>query len=380
MTDDQHGEGTPQQGSQGGWERLPQGDYDDGATTFVQLPEGGIDALLAADSPLAAPGHGYVPPQIASNAINPVNPVNTIDTAHTAGTDPSVPGTWAMPAGGAEWHDPNAGQPQPPAQDAFTYNPASTGQWTFEEPAAQEGAAPGHDVTGEWSIPVAGGDLPDESGEFSTSALVEQWGGTPPATLPGGAAAPWATEEIGTAWTAPPPARPEERTAEEHAAEDGTPPGSETGAAREAAGKPSAAPGEAYADTASETAGPSPEAAQDPAEPVEAEADPVCRPLLDIVRRCLTADPASRPSAAALAEHCAGAARRDVRDFDGWLPAPVATSVALIETAFRTLSLTEAPTAATPHISEAPTVRRLPPTAPITVRDEEWRQRVRREP
>ncbi len=191
MTDDQHGEGTPQQGSQGGWERLPQGDYDDGATTFVQLPEGGIDALLAADSPLAAPGHGYVPPQIASNAINPVNPVNTIDTAHTAGTDPSVPGTWAMPAGGAEWHDPNAGQPQPPAQDAFTYNPASTGQWTFEEPAAQEGAAPGHDVTGEWSIPVAGGDLPDESGEFSTSALVEQWGGTPPATLPGGAAATW---------------------------------------------------------------------------------------------------------------------------------------------------------------------------------------------
>nr|WP_247200733.1 hypothetical protein [Streptomyces sp. LBUM 1481] len=108
--------------------------------------------------------------------------------------------------------------------------------------------------------------------------------------------------------------------------------------------------------------------------------DGIGRPLLDIVRRCLTADPASRPSAAALAEHCAGAARRDVRDFDGWLPAPVATSVALIETAFRTLSLTEAPTAATPHISEAPTVRRLPPTAPITVRDEEWRQRVRREP
>lgn len=40
MSDDQHGESTPQQGGQGGWERLPQGDYDDGATTFVQLPEG----------------------------------------------------------------------------------------------------------------------------------------------------------------------------------------------------------------------------------------------------------------------------------------------------------------------------------------------------
>jgi hypothetical protein len=69
-----------------------------------------------------------------------------------------------------------------------------------------------------------------------------------------------------------------------------------------------------------------------------------------------------------------------VRDFTGWLPAPVATSVTIIETAFRALSLTEAPTAPTPHISQAPTARRLPPTAPITVRDEEWRRRVRREP
>ncbi|HSX97213.1 MAG TPA: 2Fe-2S iron-sulfur cluster-binding protein, partial [Streptomyces sp.] len=262
MTDDQHGEGTPQQGGQGGWERLPQGDYDDGATTFVQLPEGGIDALLAADSPLAAPGHGYVPPQIEANSVN---------TAHTAGTDPSVPGTWAMPAGGAEWHDPNAGQPQPPAQDGFTYNPASTGQWTFEEPAAREGAAPGHDVTGEWSIPVAGGDLPDESGEFSTSALVEQWGGNPPATLPGGAAAPWATEQIGTAWTAPPPARPEESRPEERAAEDRTPGESTADGTQEATGEPSRAPAEAYADAAPETARPAPEAAQEPAEPVEAD-------------------------------------------------------------------------------------------------------------
>ncbi|WP_319121234.1 2Fe-2S iron-sulfur cluster-binding protein [Streptomyces europaeiscabiei] len=262
MSDDQHGESTPQQGGQGFWERLPQGDYDDGATTFVQLPEGGIDALLAADSPLAAPGHGYVPPQIAANA-----------TAHTAGTDPSVPGTWAMPAGGAQWHDPNAGQPQPPTQDGFTYNPGSTGQWTFEEPAAQEGAAPGHDVTGEWSIPVAGGDLPDESGEFSTSALVEQWGGNPPATLPGGAAAPWATEQIGTAWTAPPPPA-DERRPEEHAAGSRTPGESAAGGAPEAPGKPSAAPGEAYADPAPETAGQAPEAAQEPAEPIgEADAE-----------------------------------------------------------------------------------------------------------
>ncbi|MGW1627310.1 (2Fe-2S)-binding protein, partial [Streptomyces sp. NPDC002172] len=175
MTDDQHGEGAPASGG-GRWNPLPQGDYDDGATAFVKLPEGGIEALLSADSPLAAPGHGYVPPQIAA----------------APGTD-----TWGAPADGTRWPDPNAVPREQPADDRFTYNPASTQQWTYEEPPP----APGHDVTGQWSIPVASGDSPDESGEFTTSALMEQWGGTPPATLPGGAAAPWATEA--QAWERP---------------------------------------------------------------------------------------------------------------------------------------------------------------------------------
>ncbi|MFI1421727.1 2Fe-2S iron-sulfur cluster-binding protein [Streptomyces sp. NPDC020731] len=187
MTDDQHGQGTPPGGSR--WDPLPQGDYDDGATAFVNLPEGGIDALLdAMESPLAAPGHGYVPPQI------------TVDPAATAGTDPAATGSWAVPGApvdGARWHDPEAGAAP---GDRFTYNPGATGQWAFEERAA-ENPAPGHDVTGRWSIPVADGDLPDESGEFTTSALVEQWGGTPPATLPGGASAPWAPPQaIGRPW------------------------------------------------------------------------------------------------------------------------------------------------------------------------------------
>ncbi|MFE9772888.1 2Fe-2S iron-sulfur cluster-binding protein [Streptomyces sp. NPDC005931] len=223
MTDDQHGEGTPPGG--GRWDPLPQGDYDDGATAFVQLPEGGVDALLAsADSPLAAPGHGYVPPPI------------TVTPATTAGTDPAATGTWGVPgapADGAQWHDPQGG-PDPDAgvtaaQDRFTYNPGATGQWNFEEATAADhaaGAAPGHDVTGQWSIPVAGGDLPDESGEFTTSSLVEQWGGTPPATLPGGAPAPWATtQSIGRPWGPGVPGVPEDEQAggpesptQEHAA------------------------------------------------------------------------------------------------------------------------------------------------------------------
>ena len=196
MTDDQHGESTPQGG--GRWDPLPQGDYDDGATAFVKLPEGGIDALLAsADSPLAAPGHGYVPPQI---------------TAMAPGADPTASGSWVMPADGARWPDPNT-SPHDTRGEGFAYNPATTQQWNFGETAAPEAApAPGHDVTGEWSIPVAGGDLPDESGEFTTSSLVQQWGGTPPATLPGGAPAPWATETAGQPWGEPqteePPAEP----------------------------------------------------------------------------------------------------------------------------------------------------------------------------
>ncbi|WP_190201532.1 2Fe-2S iron-sulfur cluster-binding protein [Streptomyces djakartensis] len=237
MTDDQHGEGTPRSG--GRWDPLPQGEYDDGATAFVELPEGGVDALLAADSPLAAPGHGYVPPQIA------------VDPAMTAGTDPAAMGWPApgAPADGTQWHDPHAahqqghehgghqqghgvgeqpyeapygtgnpydtGTPYGPGagqhggDDRFTYNPGTTGQWSFEEAAAAE-TAPGHDVTGQWSIPVAGGDLPDESGEFTTSSLVEQWGGTPPPTLPGGAPAPWATHAAGRPWGEQDPAAQEQ--------------------------------------------------------------------------------------------------------------------------------------------------------------------------
>lgn len=197
MTDDQHGEGAPRGG--GRWDPLPQGDYDDGATAFVKLPEGGIDALLASsDTPLAAPGHGYVPPQI------------TVAPGSTGGIDPAAPGGWPVagtPADGAQWPDPNA-VPQDTGTGQFTYNPGTTQQWDFSETAQghagraahEAAAASGHDVTGQWSIPVANGDLPDESGEFTTSSLVEQWGGTPPATLPGGAPAPWAAQPTGQPW------------------------------------------------------------------------------------------------------------------------------------------------------------------------------------
>ncbi|MFF0680675.1 2Fe-2S iron-sulfur cluster-binding protein [Streptomyces tendae] len=236
MTDDQHGDeygdqygdrhtgGAPSGG--GRWDPLPQGDYDDGATAFVKLPEGGVDALLASsESPLAAPGHGYVPPQI------------TVTPATTAGTDPAATGSWAVPSApsapvdGTQWQVPDPGQDPAAHQgygdyaaqqdpyggaapydvnagqdDRFGYRPGATAQWDFSQASQAEteaeGArpAPGQDVTGQWSIPVADGDLPDESGEFTTSSLAEQWGTGAPATLPGGAPAPWATQPTGQPW------------------------------------------------------------------------------------------------------------------------------------------------------------------------------------
>ncbi|MFI6626257.1 2Fe-2S iron-sulfur cluster-binding protein [Streptomyces sp. NPDC050528] len=247
MTDDQHGEGTPQGG--GRWDPLPQGDYDDGATAFVKLPEGGIDALLA------APGHGYVPPPIEA----------------APDADPSSSGSWAVPAEGVQWPDPNAVPHQGTAGgDQFSYRPGSTGQWTFQDTNTPDaGAAPGRDVTGEWSIPVAGGDLPDESGEFTTSALVEQWGGTPPATLPGGAPAPWATDGAGQNWAQQAAdtgvvERPGERTdgrGLEHPADgSGTHPTGEVSAQAatrppaEATRQPYGEPGDPYAHTRTDAA------------------------------------------------------------------------------------------------------------------------------
>ncbi|MEW2317912.1 (2Fe-2S)-binding protein [Streptomyces bauhiniae] len=183
MTDDQRGheDDTPQGG--GRWNPLPQGEYDDGATAFVQLPEGGIDALLAGDSPLAAPGHGYVPPRITTPP----------EDENAWGAQEQWPAQDTVPA-----------QQPPHGDDRFTYQPEAQGHWAPEETAA----ASGHDVTGQWSVPVAGGDLPDESGEFTTSALAEQWGAAPP-VLPGGAAAPWVTDTIGGAWGPQEPAAPE---------------------------------------------------------------------------------------------------------------------------------------------------------------------------
>ncbi|MEU5654806.1 2Fe-2S iron-sulfur cluster-binding protein [Streptomyces sp. NPDC047737] len=201
----QHGQPDPY----AGWQPTPQGgEYDAEATAFVHLaPE---DLANLGNDPLAAPGHGYVPPMIL-----PLTPA--------AGLDPSATGSWVLqtqsqqeraaghststePAPDAvHWPDPNQ-QPEPyqqPYPDTSQYGLTSstTAQWNFTEslPPAEPEPEPvpepaGH--TGQWTIPVADGDIPEESGEFAASALAAPWyAESAPATLPGGAPAPWATQE-----------------------------------------------------------------------------------------------------------------------------------------------------------------------------------------
>lgn len=56
-------------------------------------------------------------------------------------------------------------------------------------------------------------------------------------------------------------------------------------------------------------------------------------PLRPLLERCLAADPAGRPAPAELARLCERAARRPLRDFEGWLPEPLTAEIARRETA-----------------------------------------------
>ncbi|WP_418957330.1 2Fe-2S iron-sulfur cluster-binding protein [Streptomyces tritici] len=183
--ENEHLYGTPQGQEQGrvpaqggpehahGWQPLPSEGYDSDATAFVQLPP---DFDFGA-VPLEAPGHGYVPPPM----IVPLTPA--------AANDPAATGTWAV-------HEPTEAEYLPPhesvEQQAASgvpeaqggHDPHATGQWSFPDAAHS---------TGQWTIPTAP-EGADESGEFTTSMLA-QYASSAPATLPGGAPAPWAVPQ-----------------------------------------------------------------------------------------------------------------------------------------------------------------------------------------
>ena len=194
----------------GGWQPIPQSEgYDGEATAFVQLPP---DFMLDG-VPLEAPGHGYVPPMITP--LVPLNP------------DPGATGQWNFTTDAAE-------APSEPERD-----PQATGQWSFPEAAEAESAS-----TGQWRIPVVS-DTSDESGEY-TASMLAQYASSAPATLPGGAPAPWAVPD---ADAADPENAPEHAPdpAPEHVAEHSTDPvdgpdGPTAGPAPEFAPEPAAEP------------------------------------------------------------------------------------------------------------------------------------------
>ncbi|MFD5975277.1 2Fe-2S iron-sulfur cluster-binding protein [Streptomyces bacillaris] len=151
----------------GGWEPTPQsGEYDADATAFVQLPPEDLDGV-----PLAAPGHGYVPPMIL-----PLTPA--------AGPDPAATGGWVVQTqdrqetgaeghaqeaapGAVHWPDPNGqgGGYAQPYQDG----PHSTAQWNFTEALGEQPAAAGAaDRAGQGHAEHAGpGDYPGAGGHVS---------------------------------------------------------------------------------------------------------------------------------------------------------------------------------------------------------------------
>ncbi|MFJ9937095.1 2Fe-2S iron-sulfur cluster-binding protein [Streptomyces virginiae] len=229
-----------------GWEPVPQGgEYDSDATAFVKLPQDMLDALGTGE-PLAAPGHGYVPPPM----IVPLG---------SASTDPAATGTWAIPvqwpeagaagasgASGASGGDAagsgsgsgSVGGPIPasipiPASVAAAFaeaepetepahDPGETAEWRFPEAVHEPEEAPS--TTGQWAVP----DFAQQQGDYRTGGLDADWSQAP-ATLPGGAPAPWAY------LTQQPAADPDQGPGRTHGQDAGVLPGTDEAAAAAAA-------------------------------------------------------------------------------------------------------------------------------------------------
>ncbi|MFJ4906657.1 2Fe-2S iron-sulfur cluster-binding protein [Streptomyces sp. NPDC093249] len=186
MSNEQQGN---QGGSPGGWEPIPQSEgYDGDATAFVQLPP---DFMLEG-VPLEAPGHGYVPPMITP--LQPLAPMAPDGAAATGGWSAHVPAQAEQPpypeqvpyfdaSGYGGYAERTAPYPAPPGQG----DPHATAEWHFPETTAPDPGA-----TGQWTVPDA--PRPDEGpGGFAASAVRPY--AEAPATLPGGAPAPWALPE-----------------------------------------------------------------------------------------------------------------------------------------------------------------------------------------
>ena len=218
-----------QHGNPGGWEPIPQSEgYDGDATAFVQLPP---DFMLDG-VPLEAPGHGYVPPMIMP--LQPLTPA--------AATDPAATGAWTVHLPTEAEHVQHfdqveqVGQAQDFGQgghgteyfeqgeyvqhvdqhverhvEGFGQDPHATAEWNFAGSVGPVGSAGSVDSTGQWEIPAVPETAVPEAvfpeavapeavfpepvaPEPAESPLPPSYDQAP-ATLPGGAPAPWALPE-----------------------------------------------------------------------------------------------------------------------------------------------------------------------------------------
>ncbi|MFD9081539.1 2Fe-2S iron-sulfur cluster-binding protein [Streptomyces erythrochromogenes] len=236
-----------------GWEPVPQGgEYDSDATAFVKLPQDMLDALGTGE-PLAAPGHGYVPPPM----IVPLG---------SASTDPAATGTWTIPAqwpeagGDASASGAGAGSgaasgpasgpasgsvggPIPasipiPASVAAAFadsdpeaepshDPGATAEWRFPEGVHEPEEAPS--TTGQWAVPdFAQQQDFTQQGDYRTGSGLDADWSQAPATLPGGAPAPWA-------YLTQPAAEPDAGPGRTHGQDAGILPGTDEATAASAA-------------------------------------------------------------------------------------------------------------------------------------------------
>ncbi|ONK13959.1 (2Fe-2S)-binding protein [Streptomyces sp. MP131-18] len=181
MSNDQQPEPHAALGPQPGWG----GEYDAEATAFIELP-GGYPQESGSE-PLAAPGHGYQPPEIGGAAAPPATAEATVD--------PGATGQWTMPFTSPGAADAPAGPPA--ARAAAMGQGAAAALAGARRPA--DGAEPrgvppaGHDtapwdesapsrpeppVPAPWPAPGAGEPHPD--GPAETAAPAQDPAAVPP--------------------------------------------------------------------------------------------------------------------------------------------------------------------------------------------------------
>ncbi|CDR09433.1 (2Fe-2S)-binding domain-containing protein [Streptomyces iranensis] len=174
---------------------MPHGpEYDAESTAFVQLPPEFAHPDPTDPSgrwdPLAAPGTGYAPPPMDTGHGDPSQGGHWQPSGHGQGVphDQGMTGQWttAETDGGYLYgghHEPHHGSGQwpVPAEDQQGHHLSHTGHWpapAAEEPvddwpvddwpvpAPSDDGAGGPVHTSQWTIPVAGDDGVDETGEY----------------------------------------------------------------------------------------------------------------------------------------------------------------------------------------------------------------------